>query len=107
MENYNKIAEELEKFGFKKEENDMFVFDNVTYNNMFINGRQFQQPQHNYIRLQYAGEGCIMDENCCDSDMDNNSTPFSQFDILDENMEIISTICVYDIDDIKFFLNLT
>ena len=45
MENYNKIAEELEKFGFKKEENDMFVFDNVTYNNMFINGRQFQQPQ--------------------------------------------------------------
>lgn len=102
MENYNKISKELEQLGFKKE-NDMFIFDNVTYNNMIINGRQFQQPQHNYIYLQYIGEGCIMNE---DSDINENTTTFSQFDVLDENKEVIVTICAYDINDIKFFLEI-
>lgn len=105
MKNYNKLSKELEQLGFKKE-NDMFIFDNVTYNNMIINGRQFKQPQHNYIYLQYIGEGFIMNKDYEDSDIDENTTTFSQFDVLDENKEVIITICAYDINDIKFFLEI-
>lgn len=105
MENYNKISEELEQLGFKKE-NDLFIFDNVTYNTMYINGQQYQQPQHNYIYLQYMGEGCIMDVDCGESDMDENSTPISQFDILDDDKEVTCTICVKNINDVKFFLGI-
>ena len=105
MEHYNKISEELEQLGFKKE-NDLFIFDNVTYNTMYINGHQYQQPQHNYIYLQYMGEGCIMDVDCGESDMDENSTPISQFDILDDDKEVACTICVKNINDVKFFLGI-
>lgn len=105
MEHYNKISEELEQFGFTRE-NDLFIFDNVTYNTMLINGQQFKQPQHNYIHLQYIGEGCIMDMDCGESDSDENIEAFSQFDVLDENKESVLTICAYDIDDIKTYLNI-
>ena len=105
MGNYNKLSKELEQLGFKKE-NDMFIFDNVTYNTMYINGQQYQQPQHNYIYLQYIGEGCIMNEDSEDSDINENTTTFSQFDVLDENKEVIVTICAYDINDIKIFLEI-
>lgn len=50
MEHYNKIVQEMEQLGFTKE-NDIFIFDNITYNNIIINGQQFKQPQHNYIHL--------------------------------------------------------
>lgn len=103
MEHYDKIIEELEQFGFKKE-NDLFIYDNVTYNTMIINGQQFHQPQHNYIYLRYEGEGCIMDEDCDESD--DSTTLFSEFAVLDNNKEPITFICVTDINDIKFFLNL-
>ena len=106
MEHYNKIITEMEQLGFKKE-NDLFIFDNITYNTMIINGQQFQQPQHNYIYLQYIGEGYIKDvTDNEDSDVEENSTPISQFDFLDENKEPITTICASDINDIKFFLGL-
>ena len=105
MEHYNKISTELEQIGFKKE-NDVFIFDNITYNNVIINGQQYQQPQHNYIYLQYIGEGCIMDADCGESDSDENSTPFSQFNVLNENKETLVSICASDIGDIKFFLGL-
>ena len=95
----------MEQLGFKKE-NDLFIFDNITYNNMIINGQQFQQPQHNYIYLQYIGEGYINDVDCGESDMDKNKIPISQFDFLNENKEPLTTICVSDINDIKFFLGL-
>ena len=106
MEHYNKIITEMEQLGFKKE-NDLFIFDNITYNTMIINGQQYQQPQHNYIYLQYIGEGYIKDvTDNEDSDVEENSTPISQFDFLDENKEPITTICASDINDIKFFLGL-
>ena len=106
MEHYNKMIMEMEQLGFKKE-NDIFIFDNVTYNTMIINGQQFQQPQHNYIYLQYIGEGYIKDvTDNEDSDVEENSTPISQFDFLDENKEPVTTICASDINDIKFFLGL-
>lgn len=105
MEHYNKIVQEMEQLGFTKE-NDIFIFDNITYNNMIINGQQFKQPQHNYIHLQYIGEGYIMDTDCGESDEDENGTPFSQFDVLNEDKESILTICATDIDDIKTFLNI-
>ena len=106
MEHYNKISSEMEQLGFTKE-NDIFIFDNITYNTMIINGQQFQQPQHNYIYLQYIGEGYIKDvTDNEDSDVEENSTPISQFDFLDENKEPITTICASDINDIKFFLGL-
>lgn len=105
MEHYNKISAELEQFGFKRE-NDIFIFDIITYNNMIINGQQYQQPQHNYIYLQYIGEGYIMDADCEESDSDINITELSQFDVLNEKKEIIASICASDINDIKFFLNL-
>lgn len=105
MEHYNKISAELEQFGFKRE-NDIFIFDIITYNNMIINGQQYQQPQHNYIYLQYIGEGYIMDADCEESDSDINITELSQFDVLNEKKEIITSICASDINDIKFFLNL-
>lgn len=105
MEHFNKITSEMEQLGFKKE-NDMFIFDNITYNNMIINGQQYRQPQHNYIYLQYIGEGYIKDINSADSDVEENSTPISEFDILNENKEPVTTICASDINDIKFFLGL-
>jgi hypothetical protein len=105
MEHYNKIVQEMEQLGFTKE-NDIFIFDNITYNNMIINGQQFKQPQHNYIHLQYIGEGYIMDNDCGESDEDENGAPFSQFDVLNEDKESVLTICVTDIDDIKTFLNI-
>ena len=105
MEHYNKISAELEQFGFKRE-NDIFIFDIITYNNVVINGQQYQQPQHNYIYLQYIGEGYIIDVDCEESDSDIDITELSQFDVLNEKKEIITSICVRDINDIKFFLNL-
>lgn len=114
MNHYNKISTELEQLGFKKE-NDLFIFDNITYNNMIINGQQYQQPQHNYIYLQYIGEGYIKDtidlaDECTDSDSDHhdisNIQEISQFDFLNEKKEPVTTICVSDINDIKFFLGL-
>ena len=96
MKHYDKIIEELKQFGFTQE-NDLFIYDNVSYNTMIINGQQFRQPQHNYIYLRYEGEGCIMDD---------TSTPFSEFAVLDNNKDVITFICVRDINDIKFFLNL-
>lgn len=105
METYNKISENLEQLGFTRE-NDLFVFDNITYNNMIINGQQFKQPQHNYIYLRYIGEGCIINGDDEESDSDENSTPLFQFDLLDENKEPTTTICARDINDIKFFLSL-
>ena len=96
----------MEQLGFTKE-NDIFIFDNVTYNTMIINGQQYQQPQHNYIYLQYIGEGYIKDvTDNEDSDVEENYTPISQFDFLDENKEPVTTICASDINDIKFFLGL-
>lgn len=95
----------MEQLGFKVE-NDLFIYDNITYNNMIINGQQYRQPQHNYIYLQYIGEGYIKDINSADSDVEENSTPISEFDILNENKEPVTTICASDINDIKFFLGL-
>ena len=106
MKHYNKISAELEQLGFKKE-NDMFIFDNITYNTMIVNGQQYQQPKHNYIYLQYIGEGYIKDVNDnADSDSDENITEISEFDYLNENKEPVTTICASDINDIKFFLGL-
>ena len=105
MGHYNKISTEMEQLGFKKE-NDMFIFDNITYSTMIVNGQQYQQPQHNYIYLQYIGEGYIKDVDCGESDMDENISPISQFDFLNENKEPVTTICASDINDIKFFLGL-
>lgn len=105
MEHYNKISEDLEQLGFKKEENDLFIFDNITYNTMFINGQQYRKPQHNYIYLRHVGEGYIMDADCDESD-DENITPLSEFEVLNGNKEVVSTICVTDINDVKFFLGM-
>ena len=105
MEHYNKISTELEQLGFKKE-NDLFIYDNITYNNMIINGQQYQQPQHNYIYLQYVGDGYIKDVDCGESDAEENITEISEFDFLDEKKNPITTICASDINDIKFFLGL-
>ena len=109
MEHYNKISTELEQLGFKKE-NDLFIYDNITYNNMIINGQQYQQPQHNYIYLQYISEGYIKDivdsGESDDSDIEENIQKISQFDYLNENKEPVTTICVSDINDLKFFLGL-
>lgn len=96
----------MEQLGFKKE-NDMFILDNVTYNTMIVNGQQYRQPQHNYIYLRYIGEGYIKNVvDSEDSDIDENQTAISQFDFLDESKEPVTTICVNDINDIKFFLGL-
>ena len=50
---------------------------------MIINGQQYQQPQHNYIYLQYIGEGYIKDVVECDesdgSDVDENIQEIYQF----------------------------
>ena len=99
----------MEQLGFKKE-SDLFIYDNITYNNMIINGQQYRQPQHNYVYLQYIDEGYIKDIEDCgesnDSDINENITEISQFDFLNENKEPVTTICVSDINDIKFFLGL-
>ena len=106
MKHYDKILKEMEQIGFKKE-NDMFIFDNVTYNTMIVNGQQYQQPQHNYIYLQYIGEGYIKDvTEGEESDTDENLIEISEFDFLNENKEPVTTICASDINDIKFFLGL-
>ena len=106
MEHYNKILEKMEQLGFKRE-NDLFIYDNITYNNMIINGQQYQQPQHNYIYLQYIGEGYIKDvTEGEESDTDENLIEISEFDFLNENKEPVTTICASDINDIKFFLGL-
>ena len=47
-----------------------------------------------------------MDADCGESDMDDNSTPLSQFNVLDENKETVVSICASNINDIKFFLGL-
>lgn len=106
MKHYDKILEEMEQIGFKKE-NDMFIFDNITYSTMIVNGQQYQQPQHNYIYLQYIGEGYIKDvTEGEESDTDENLIEISEFDFLNENKEPVTTICASDINDIKFFLGL-
>ena len=106
MKHYDKILKEMEQIGFKKE-NDMFIFDNVTYNTMIVNGQQYQQPQHNYLYLQYICEGYIKDASEGEeSDTDENLIEISEFDFLNENKEPVTTICASDINDIKFFLGL-
>ena len=106
MKHYDKILKEMEQIGFKKE-NDMLIFDNVTYNTMIVNGQQYQQPQHNYIYLQYIGEGYIKNvTEGEESDTDENLIEISEFDFLNENKEPVTTICASNINDIKFFLGL-
>ena len=114
MKHFNEISIELEQLGFTKE-NNLFIYNNITYNNIIINGQQYQQPQHNYIYLQYIGEGYIKDaidpdNECSDSDSDchtdENIQEISVFDFLNENKEPVTTICVSDITDIKFFLGI-
>ena len=46
-----------------------------------------------------------MDADCDESD-DENITPLSEFEVLNGNKEVVSTICVTDINEVKFFLGM-
>lgn len=75
---------------------DSFLFEQVEYSTININGQVHRQPHKKVLEMTYIGEGSICDSG--DSD-DSDMEILYQFDILDENKEPIVTICIRDFED--------
>ena len=89
MEAFEALKEEFKKNGFTID-GEMFVKEQISYSSMSINGRIFQQP-----KMKYISDGTIADE-----DDSSDVTPLFQFDVLDENEEVIVTLCITCFDDL-------
>lgn len=93
MEAFEALKEEFKNNGFTID-GEMFVKEQISYSSMSINGRIFQQPRKNIFKMKYISDGTIADE-----DDSSDVTPLFQFDVLDENEEVIVTLCITCYDD--------
>lgn len=92
MDKLEEIKENLQRIGFKKEDNNRFVFENISYNKMSINGNVIKQKVKEVLTIIYTGVGGEVDDN------GNCSNDMYFFDIFhNENQEI--SVGVYDFKD--------
>ena len=104
MNTLDNLNRELEDFGFQINGNE-YLYEKVTYQDIFINGQHLKQPQKSVFRMEYLGEGCELvdsSDSDCDHDEINN---FFTFNIIEDG-EIIGGVCISNIDDLKFFIGL-
>ena len=93
MDKLDEIKENLLKVGFKKDGENGFVYESVSYNTMNINGRVIKQENKRTLKLVYSGVGGEME----DSDVCLNDIYY--FDIFQDGEQAI-TVGVYDFDEL-------
>lgn len=92
MDKLEEIKENLQRIGFKKEDDNRFLFENISYNKMSINGNVIKQKVKEVLTIIYTGVGGEVDDN------GNCSNDMYFFDIFhNENQEI--SVGVYDFKD--------
>ena len=70
MDKLEEIKENLQRIGFKKEDDNRFVFENISYNKMSINGNVIKQQVKELLTIIYTGVGGEVDDNGnCSNDM--------------------------------------
>ena len=104
MNTLDNLNRELEDFGFQIN-GDEYLYEKVTYQDIFINGQHLKQPQKSVFMMEYLGEGCeLVDSSDSDSDYQEINNFFT-FNIIEDG-EIICGVCISNIDDLKFFIGL-
>lgn len=98
MEKLDEIREILEEYGFNETEENHFLYENVSYNTININGRVSKQEVKNTVELVYTGTGGTMDSDTCLDDM-------LFFDIF-SNGELMITVGAYSFKEIAEALNI-
>ena len=89
MDKLEEIKENIQRIGFKKEDDNRFVFEKISYNTMNINGQVLKQEVKEILTIVYTGVGGEVDDN------GNCSNDMYFFDIVyNENQEI--SIGVHD-----------
>jgi len=92
---FEELKQEFIDNGFQVN-GDSFLFEQVEYSTININGQIHKQPHKKVLEMTYIGEGSISDVgNSDDSDVEI----IYQFDILGENKEPVLTICISDFED--------
>lgn len=99
MDKLEEIEENIQKVGFKKEDDNRFVFEKVSYNTMNINGRVTKQEVKETITIEYTGVGGEIDEN------GNCLNNMYFFDILHNGEQELS-IGVYDYQEFAEILGI-
>lgn len=99
MDKLEEIKENLLKIGFKKDGENGFVYESVSYNTMNINGRVVKQEKKNVLKLEYTGVGGEMEDS--DTCLDN----VFYFDILQDG-ELAITVGVYDFKELAEILGM-
>lgn len=70
MNKLEEIKENIQKVGFKKEDNNSFVFEKISYNTMNINGKVVKQQVKETLTVVYTGVGGeVDDDGNCSNDM--------------------------------------
>lgn len=89
MDKLEEIKKNMQKIGFKKEDDNRFVFEKISYNTMNINGQVIKQEVKEILTIVYTGVGGEVDDN------DNCSNDMYFFEILHNGNQEIS-IGVHD-----------
>lgn len=92
MEKLDKIKDTLKEYGFKEKEENHFVFEQVSYNTVNINGNIQKHEVKKTLELVYTGTGGEVKDDVCLNDM-------FFFDIF-ENGELTITISAYGFKEI-------
>lgn len=98
MDTLKEIEEKLLKKGFKKNENS-YIFENVSYDSMYVNGREMRREHKSTLELIYCGVGGYVD----DSDICSDDIFF--FDIKQDG-ELSASVGVYDYQELFTLLNI-
>lgn len=97
MDAFETLKEEFINNGFIIED-DMFIFEKVSYNTVSVNGRAYKQPQKSIFKMKYISEGSM-------TDLDSSeSSPIYQFDVLNNNDEPVVTVCISTFEDLSALL---
>lgn len=99
MEKLEKIKEKLREYGFEEKDENRFVYENVSYNTMNINGKVIKQKVSNTVSVVYTGTGGTME------DSDNCLDDMMFFDIY-TNDELEITVGAYSFKEIAETLNI-
>lgn len=99
MDKLDEIKENLLKIGFKKDGENGFVYESVSYNTMNINGRVIKQENKRTLKLIHTGVGGEMEDS--DTCLDN----VFYFDILQDG-ELAITVGVYDFKELTEILGI-
>lgn len=89
---FEEIRQQFIDNGFQVNGNT-FVHERVEYSTININGQIHQQPHRVRFVMNYAGDGCVYDNE------ESDGYVIHQFDILGNNNEIAFSIGIENFDD--------